>query len=116
MTKRIQSKWVYIVNEDKNYKQILTNKKSCPVCGEYRKIERVVTFIMQMGVGLMKPYRCKSCGFGMILVGTGDLLDHINEVGRNYPIDRGIYPDIPLFGDPENQNPSSLQTLGDTET
>lgn len=92
----MKAKYVYFVWED--FKQVLTNKRSCPNCGEYRRIEKIVTFIMHREMGLFEPYRCKSCGF-RINVATGDRLEHINKVGRDYPLDRTLYPDVPLFGE-----------------
>ncbi len=109
MTKRMPPKWIYLVDKVRNYKELITNKRSCPVCRESRRIERVVTFVVCPGVGIMKPYHCKSCG-ASILVGTGELLDYVNERGRNYPIDTAIFPDIPLLKDAENHG--SIQTAG----
>jgi len=95
----MKAKWIYLVWTD--YKRVLTNRKSCPSCGEYRKIERIVTFVLHSDMGLVKPYRCKSCGFH-IDVATGDRLDHINKNGRDYPLDRTIRSDIPLWGEEDN--------------
>ena len=92
----MKAKWIYFVWPDQ--KRVLTNKKSCPNCGEYRKIERLVTFVMHPQMGLFKPYRCKSCGFP-IDVATGDRLEHINKNGRDYPLDRTLHPDVPLVYD-----------------
>ena len=96
----VKAKYVYYVWTDA--KQVLTNKRSCPNCGEHRRIERLVTFIIHPQMGLFKPFRCKSCGFH-INVATGDRLEHINKVGRDYPLDRTLYPDVPLFGEKKDE-------------
>lgn len=114
MTHRMPSKWVYLVNEEKNYKELLTNKRSCPVCGEYRKIERFVTFIVMPRIGIVKPYICKSCG-AHINIATGGLLDHVNERGRDYPIDPDIFPDIPLIGDVKIPSKDQASSQSETE-
>ncbi len=93
----MKAKYIYWVNGTK-YKRAITNKRSCPNCGEYRRIERLVTFVMIQGLGIYKPYRCKECDYP-ILVATGDQLEHINENGRNYPLNRDLHPDVPLYYD-----------------
>ena len=93
----MKAKYIYWVNGTK-YKRAITNKRSCPNCGEYRRIERLVTFVVIDGLGLYEPYRCKECDYA-ILVATGDQLEHINKNGRDYPLDRDIHPDVPLYYD-----------------
>ena len=96
-TAKMKAKWIYWVNGTK-YKRAMTNKRSCPNCGEYRRIERLVTFLMIQGLGIFEPYRCKKCGYHF-LVATGKLLERINKVGRDYPLDRTLHPDVPLYDD-----------------
>lgn len=57
-----------------------------------------MTFVMIQRLGIFKPYRCKKCDYH-ILVATGDLLERINKVGRDYPLDRDVHPDVPLYYD-----------------
>ena len=92
------NKWIYVIHPSKEYKQVLTNKKSCPDCGEYRRIEKLVSMVIQPGVGIYRPHKCKACGME-INIGTGSLLVHINKNGRPYPLDRIIQPDIPLWSE-----------------
>lgn len=56
--KQVKAKWIYMVWTD--YKRVLTNKRSCPNCGEYRKIEKLVTFIMHPQMGIFKPYNARA--------------------------------------------------------
>ncbi len=93
----MKAKWLYWVSGTR-YKRALTNKRSCPNCEEYRRIERLMTFIIIQGLGIFKPYRCKKCDYP-ILVATGTMLERVNKVGRDYPLDRTVYPDVPLYYD-----------------
>jgi len=92
----MENKWAYILQ--KEHKQVLTNRKSCPVCGEYRRIKKLVSFVVLPGFGMVRPYVCGKCGCN-INVALHGLMDHVNKNGRPYPIDLAIRPDIPLFKD-----------------
>jgi len=91
-----QQKWFFLIYEKDKLKRIVTNKRKCVMCGEYRKLKRISTFFLTRSLGIYHPYVCQSCGHKFYIPLSEPIIDHLNKFGRTSPITSELIGDFKI--------------------